>query len=73
METEDLVFFLFLLDDGRIRNRIRTFDLRFRMTILDAQKHRDPTDPDPDPYPQNCLEGTVEVSNLVPYPSAAEV
>jgi hypothetical protein len=71
METEDLVFFLFLLDDGRIRSRIRTFYLRIRMPILDAQKHRDPTDPDP--YPQNCLEGTVEVSNLVPYPSAAEV
>jgi hypothetical protein len=40
------MFFLqFLLDDRRIRSRSRFSDCWIRM----AQKHMDPTDPDPDP------------------------
>ncbi len=38
---------LFLLDDRKIRIRIHTADDRFWIRIQEAQKHTDPTDPDP--------------------------
>jgi hypothetical protein len=38
------IFLLFLLDDGRIRSRIRTRDQRIRMRIREAQKHTDPAE-----------------------------
>jgi hypothetical protein len=47
-------FLLILLDDGRIRIRIRTCGERNRMQIWEAQKHMDPTDQDADPDPQYC-------------------
>jgi hypothetical protein len=42
-------FLLFLLEDRRIRNRSRILscDYRIQMRIREAQKHTDPTDPDP--------------------------
>jgi hypothetical protein len=43
-------FLLFLLDDRRIRIRIRISDLWIRIRIPEAQKHMYPTDPDP----QHC-------------------
>ncbi len=52
-QYESRFFLLFLLDDRRIWIRIRNpiqihiFDYSFR--ILEAQKHMDPVDPDPDP------------------------
>jgi hypothetical protein len=42
-----------LLEKGRIRSRIRTFDLWIRIQIREAQKLADPAYPDPDP--QHCL------------------
>jgi hypothetical protein len=45
-----MFFLLFLLDDRRIR--IRISDLWIRIRIQEAQKHVDPSDPDP----QHCKE-----------------
>jgi hypothetical protein len=52
-ETVEIkVFLLFLLDDGRIRRRIRTCDYnRSRMRIQEVQKQTDPTAPDLDADP----------------------
>jgi hypothetical protein len=48
-----MLFLLFLLDDRRIR--IHIFDKWIRMRIREAQKHMDPTDPDP----QHCYHSTI--------------
>jgi hypothetical protein len=42
-----MFFLLFLLNDRRIR--IHISDQWIRMRILEAKKHMDHTDPDPDP------------------------
>jgi hypothetical protein len=48
-----MFFLLFLLDDRRIRSwsriLIHVSDYWIWMRIQKAQKHMDPTDPDPDP------------------------
>ncbi len=73
------VFLFLLLDDGRIRSRIRTCDYRIR----EAQKHTDPdTDPDPQHWkkyvgkmleqlPLALLEGAWKI--LYPYIEACEL
>jgi hypothetical protein len=48
---KSMFFFISLLVDGRIQIRIRTYKLRIRRWIEEAQKHTDPADPDPDPDP----------------------
>jgi hypothetical protein len=61
--VEVKVFFIFLLLDGRIRIRnrswIRTNKLRIRMRIQEAQNHTAPTDPHPDADPEHCKINTV--------------
>ncbi len=44
-QQESMFFFLFLLGDRRFR--IHISDLQIRLRIRDAQKHMDPTVPDP--------------------------
>ncbi len=51
------VFLLFLLNDRRIRSRIRIHISDKCIRIQEAQKHVDPVDPDPDP--QHCLQQLV--------------
>jgi hypothetical protein len=46
---------LFLLDNRRIRSRIRISYYWIRIWIQEAQKHTDPTDPDP----QHWFQGAV--------------
>ncbi len=61
-----------LLVDGRIRIqsqiwiRIRTNKLRIRMRIPGAQKHTDPTDPDPEHCLKSCSCSQLNVPSHCP-------
>ncbi len=55
-----MFFLLFLLDDRRIRIRIRISD--YWIWIRETKKHMDPKDPDSDPDPQHCFNIFLELS-----------